>query len=67
MASSKTINMYKGLERRSSSDRRLHNDRRNLVRFESLGSDRRMGLSRREEEFFVKTCVDMNVGYLGSF
>ena len=48
---------YKGLDRRSSTNRRDHFDRRNLVRFESLGSDRRDGgddESRREEDLFIE-------------
>jgi len=45
---------YKGLDRRSSSDRRDHLDRRNLVRFESIGSDRREDESRRDEDLYIK-------------
>ena len=46
---------YNGLDRRSSMDRRGHPDRRNLVRFEALGSDRRQAeSSRREEELAIK-------------
>ena len=43
---------YQGLERRSSSDRRIGRDRRNLIRFESFGSDRRYEKPRRQEELF---------------
>jgi len=45
---------YKGLERRSSGERRDHVDRRNLVRFESIGSDRREDESRRDEDLYIK-------------
>lgn len=45
---------YKGLDRRSNMDRRGQIERRNLVRFETSGSDRRMGGSRRNEELVVK-------------
>jgi len=45
---------YKGLDRRSSSERRDHLDRRNLVRFESIGSDRREDDPRREEDLYIK-------------
>ena len=41
---------YSGLERRSILDRRRGADRRNLVRFEALGSERRIGLYRRYED-----------------
>ena len=41
---------YSGLERRSSMDRRYGRERRNLIRFESFGSDRREGLYRRYED-----------------
>jgi len=41
---------YNGLERRSSCERRIGRDRRNLIRFESFGCDRRYGQMRREEE-----------------
>ena len=55
MASNTSKNTeYKGLDRRSSADRRDHLERRNLVRFETLGSERRLGDCRREEELVVK-------------
>ena len=38
--------------RRSEKDRRAANDRRNLIRFEDLGNERRAGLQRRDEEFY---------------
>jgi hypothetical protein len=41
---------YKGPERRNPDERRRLFDRRNLVRFDSFGSDRRLGLPRRREE-----------------
>lgn len=50
-----TNRAYKGLERRSSFERRCGSDRRDLVRFEALGSDRRLGTTRREEEAYWKT------------
>ena len=51
------------IDRRTNHKRRSHSDRRNLVRFESLGSDRRMGLCRRQEEFFVKEYKDLSDRY----
>jgi len=55
MASKISINTpYKGLDRRSSGDRRNQSDRRNLVRFEALGSERRQGDCRRDEELAIK-------------
>jgi len=55
MASKMSIGTpYKGLDRRSNGNRRDHPDRRNLVRFESLGSDRRQGDCRRDEELAIK-------------
>jgi hypothetical protein len=41
---------YQGLERRSISERRMGRDRRNLIRFESFGCDRRYDQLRRQEE-----------------
>ena len=43
---------YNGLERRANSERRIGQDRRNLIRFESFGIDRREGDTRRKEELF---------------
>lgn len=37
--------------RRCDKDRRTASDRRNLIRFEDLGNDRRAGLQRRDKEF----------------
>lgn len=42
--------VYQGLDRRSSCDRRNGGERRNLVRYEALGSDRRERLLRRRED-----------------
>lgn len=41
---------YQGLDRRSSCDRRNGSERRNLVRFDALGSDRRERVLRRWED-----------------
>lgn len=41
---------YQGLDRRSSCDRRNGGERRNLVRYEALGSDRRERVLRRRED-----------------
>jgi|GEM_PF-5655177 len=41
---------YYGLDRRSSCDRRTSGERRNLVRYEALGSDRRERMLRRRED-----------------
>ena len=49
---------YQGLERRSSSERRRGRDRRNLIRFESYGCDRRYGQTRRQEELFWDRRLD---------
>ena len=54
-----SIETYKGLERRSNSERRIGKDRRNLIRFESFGSDRREnGGPRRKEELFWERVFD---------
>jgi len=41
---------YHGLDRRSSCDRRSGGERRNLLRFEALGSERRERMLRRRED-----------------
>lgn len=41
---------YHGLDRRSSCDRRSGAQRRKLVRYEALGSDRRERVLRRRED-----------------
>lgn len=41
---------YAGIERRGSCERRNGMDRRNLVRYESIGSDRRVIHLRRSED-----------------
>jgi hypothetical protein len=52
---------YKGLERRSNNERRMGKDRRNLIRFESFGSDRRADIGpRRQEELFWKRALKTN-------
>lgn len=45
--------VYMGLDRRSNHDRRGGHERRNLVRFESLGADRRVQSYRRKEDVFL--------------
>lgn len=49
---------YQGLERRASAERRRGRDRRNLIRFESYGCDRRYGQPRRQEEMFWDRRLD---------
>ena len=44
--------VYSGIERRASIERRSHADRRNLMRYESLGSNRRVKTYRRKEDGF---------------
>lgn len=41
---------YHGLDRRSSCDRRSGGERRNLLRYDALGSDRRERMLRRRED-----------------
>ncbi|MCW9015150.1 MAG: hypothetical protein OQL06_15390 [Gammaproteobacteria bacterium] len=48
---------YAGLERRSTRERRISRDRRNLMRFDSLGSERRDGLYRRYEDLQWNTTI----------
>ena len=48
-------NSYRGVDRRSSKDRRSGIERRNLVRFESIGCDRRRKDLRREEDVFWRS------------
>lgn len=43
-------NPYTGIDRRGNFERRLGADRRNLVRYESIGSDRRNKSFRRSED-----------------
>ncbi len=38
--------------RRIHKERRRSSDRRNLIRFEDLGIDRRAGMTRRKDEFY---------------
>lgn len=54
MASPNSNREYAGVDRRCS-ERRLEQERRNLVRYESIGSDRRSSCYRRvEDAFWVK-------------
>jgi len=43
---------YTGIDRRSSAERRTGIDRRDLFRYESIGSDRRTTYCRRNEDVF---------------
>jgi len=52
MSPLKSHEAYGGVDRRASLERRSHTDRRNLVRYESLGSNRRAQSSRRKEDEF---------------
>lgn len=47
--------VYTGKDRRVAMDRRSGLERRNLVRYESIGSDRRVQPYRRKEESFLLT------------
>jgi hypothetical protein len=42
--------IWNGRNRRSRYDRRIDNDRRSLLRFETIGCDRRLGTPRRKDE-----------------
>ena len=53
MAMKEAGKVYMGLDRRSSVDRRGGLERRNLVRFESIGIDRRVQSYRRKEDVFL--------------
>lgn len=44
------VETWNGKNRRSRYDRRVDNDRRTLLRFETIGCDRRLGTPRRKEE-----------------
>lgn len=52
MSPFKSNEVYSGIERRASIERRVHADRRNLMRYESLGSNRRGQSHRRKEDEF---------------
>ena len=45
-----TVETWNGKNRRSRYDRRVDSDRRTLLRFESIGCDRRLGTPRRKDE-----------------
>lgn len=46
----RSLETWNGINRRDLADRRKGRDRRNLVRFESLGCDRRLEIPRRRSE-----------------
>lgn len=48
----KSSRTYKGIDRRATSERRGGVDRRNLIRDESAGNDRRVMPCRRKEDVF---------------
>ena len=50
MSPLKNSDAYAGVDRRASLERRNHADRRNLVRYESLGCNRRAQVYRRKED-----------------
>lgn len=52
MSALKANKAYTGIDRRTMADRRNGSERRNLVRYESIGSDRRMTSYRRREDAF---------------
>lgn len=52
MTSLKSSKAYKGLERRAITKRRIGVERRNLVRYEAIGSNRRIHSIRRKEDTF---------------
>lgn len=53
---------YQGLDRRSCCDRRNGGERRNLVRYESLGSDRRERVLRRREDMLWFSAQEDSTG-----
>jgi len=52
MSAVKSQKTYKGVDRRGSMERRSGQDRRNLMRYEAVGSERRNQDCRRKEDFF---------------
>lgn len=50
LMSDSTKTPYAGIDRRGNFERRSGVDRRNLVRYESIGSDRRLTPHRRTED-----------------
>jgi len=52
MSPLKNHETYGGVDRRASIERRSHAERRNLVRYESQGSNRRTQSCRRKEDEF---------------
>ena len=50
MSTLKSSDTYGGIERRASVERRVRADRRNLMRYESVGSNRRAQVYRRTED-----------------
>jgi len=48
----KSCKAYAGVNRRSAAERRKVSDRRNLIRYESIGSDRRAQALRRDEDAY---------------
>jgi len=54
MSPFKNSETYGGIDRRASIERRNHADRRNLVRYESVGCNRRgQSYRRKEDEFWL--------------
>ena len=57
MTTVSSSDQWDGIERRVNRERRLLLDRRNLIRFESLGSDRRSGLPRRKDDIYWQKSI----------
>jgi len=52
MSPFKSSKAYGGIDRRASIERRSVSERRNLMRYESVGSNRRLDAYRRKEDGF---------------
>ncbi len=52
MTTKTSAKVYTGVDRRNRMDRRSGLERRNLVRFESIGTDRRVQSYRRQEDSY---------------
>jgi len=57
MAPLKRSRIYAGIDRRATFERRKSMDRRNLVRYEAIGSDRRNMSARRTEDTTKSTFI----------
>ena len=55
---------WNGKNRRSRYDRRIDSDRRTLLRFETIGCDRRLGTPRRKDEMIWEKAWEDHGEYL---